>query len=138
MKMSKRSSVAVGLVAVVVILLALPAGLIAVGNYNAKKISDQLVETFDNYDRNMAIQELSELRGMILEIESLSHEDISQSILLDELEGIATHHQHFTNQYLKDFTFLILSTSNVEDLCEEFILQIDHQIHSIEYGAEGE
>lgn len=85
----------------------------------------------------MAIKQLSELRGMILEVEALSHEDIPNGILLNTLYDIVTP-KHFTNPYLKDFVFVIPSTSNVRELCEEFISQIDDQIHTIEYGAKGE
>ena len=134
--MTKREIVMIGMITVAVSFADFLAVEKLISN-NAQKTSDQLIEAFDTVDQNMAITQLSELRGMILEVESLSHEDISQSLLLDELEGI-TAPKHFTNPYLKDFTFIIPNTSNVGELCGELISQIDNQIHTIEYGAKGE
>lgn len=99
-------------------------------NYGTQKTYDDLTEMFDNVDRNMATDKLNELRGMILEIESLSHEDIPQSLLLDELVEI-TSHQYFTNPYLKDFEFDVPGTSDVRTICDELISQIDNQIQTI-------
>lgn len=106
-------------------------GIKALNNYNSQKIYDTLTEAFDNVDRNMATNELSELRGKLLEIEALSHEDISQTLLLDELEKL-TSPQHFTNPYLKDFTFDVPETSDVRAICNELISQVDDQIEIIE------
>ncbi len=137
MKMSKRSSIILGVIAIIVIYVGLFVGIKVVIKHNSQKIYNQITEVFDNVDRDMAIKQLSELRGMILELESLKHEDISQNILLNELEEI-TAQKHFTNPYLKDFVFIIPSTSNVGELCEELISQIDNQIHTIEFDAKGE
>jgi len=137
MKTNKRTTLVVGIVVIAVLYLGMFVGLKAIGNYNAQKISDNLTRVFDEVDQDMAIKQLSELRGMILEVKSLSHKDIPQGVLLDELESI-TISKHFTNIYLDDFAFDIPSTSNVGELCDEFISQIDDQIHTIEYGAKGE
>lgn len=137
MKTNKRTTLVVGIIVMAVLYLGLFVGLKVIGDYNAQKIVNQLETVFDEVDQDMAIKQLSELRGMILEVSALSHEDISQSVLLDELESI-TSSRHFTNKYLEDFAFDIPSTSNVRELCEEFISQIDDQIHTIEYGAKGE
>ena len=130
---NNRTTVKVCIAVAVLYVVAAIIGVKALNYYNAK----QLTEVFDSVDQDMAIKQLSELRGMILEVEALSHEDIPQSVLLDELESI-TSSKHFTNKYLEDFAFDIPSTSNVGELCEEFISQIDDQIHTIEYGAKGE
>ena len=137
MKMSKRSSIIWGVIAIIVIYVGLFVGIKVVNEHNSQKIYNQITEIFDNVDRNMAINQLSELRGMILEMNSLKNEDISQNILLNELEEIITQ-KHFTNPYLKDFVFIIPSTSNVGEFCEELISQIDNQIHTIEFDAKGE
>ncbi len=130
---NNRTTVKVCIAVAVLYVVAAIIGVKALNYYNAK----QLTEVFDSVDQDMAIKQLSELRGMILEVKALSHEDIPQSVLLDELESI-TSSNHFTNKYLDDFAFDIPSTSNVGELCEEFISQIDDQIHTIEYGAKGE
>ena len=137
MKTNKRTTLVVGIIVMAVLYLGLFVGLKVIGDYNAQKIVNRLETVFDEVDQDMAIKQLSELRGMILEVEALSHEEIPQSVLLDELESI-TSSNHFTNKYLDDFAFDIPSTSNVGELCEEFISQIDDQIHAIEYGTRGE
>ena len=137
MKTNKRTTLVMGIVVIAVLYLGLFVGLKAIGDYNAQRISDNLARVFDEVDQDMAIRQLSELRGMILEVEALSHEGIPQDLLLDELESITTSN-HFDNKYLTDFAFDIPTTSNVGELCDEFISQIDDQIHTIEYGAKGE
>ena len=135
---NNRTTVKVCIAVAVLYVVAAIIGAKALNYYNAKQIiHEQLTEVFDSVDQDMAIKQLSELRGMILEVKALSHEDIPQSVLLDELESI-TSSNHFTNKYLDDFAFDIPSTSNVGELCEEFISQIDDQIHTIEYGSKGE
>ena len=136
MKTNKRTTLVVGIVLIAVLYLGMFVGLKAIVDYHTQKISDNLERVFDEVDQAMAIQQLSKLRGMILEVESLSHEDIPQGLLLDELESITTSN-NFTNKYLDDFAFDIPNTSNVGELCDEFISQIDDQIHTIEYGAKG-
>ncbi len=106
-------------------------------NYDTQQTYDDLIDMFDNVDRDMATGELKELRGMILEIESLSHEDIPQNLLLDELEEI-TSPQHFTNPYLKDFEFDVPGISDVRTICDELISQIDDQIQIIGSRKAGE
>lgn len=103
-----------------------------------KKTTNQLETVFDEVDQDMAIKQLIKFTGMILEVEALSsHNDIPQGVLLDALESI-TSSKHFTNEYLEDFAFDIPNTSNVGELCEKFISQIDDYIHTIEYGTKGE
>lgn len=109
----------------------------ALNNYNSQKIYDTLTEAFDNVDRDIATNKLSELRGKFLEIESLSRKDVSQGLLLDELEEI-TSFQHFTNPYLKDFAFDVPGTSDVRTICDELISQIDDQIEIIEGRKAGD
>ena len=134
---NNRTTVKVCMAVAVLYVVVAIIGVKALNYYNAKQIHEQLTEVFDSVDQDMAIKQLSELRGMILEVKALSHEDIPQSVLLEELESI-TSSKHFTNKYLDDFAFNIPNTSNVGELCEEFISQIDDQIHTIEYGAKGE
>jgi len=134
---NNRTTVKVCIAVTVLYVVATIIGVKALNYYNDKRIHEQYTETSDSIDQDRAIKQLSELRGMILEVKALSHEDIPQSVLLDELKSI-TSSNHFTNKYLDDFAFDIPSTSNVGELCEEFISQIDDQIHTIEYGAKGE
>lgn len=133
--MKKRTAILVIGLLVYGVVLALVVA--AVVNYNSNQTKKELEKVFNEADQDMAINHLSELRGMILEVKALSHEDIPQSVLLDALESI-TSSNYVTNKYLDDFAFDIPSTSNVGELCEEFISQIDDQIHTIEYGATGE
>ena len=106
-------------------------------SYNSNQTKKELERVFNEADQEIAIKQLSELRGRILEVKALSYEDIPKSVLLDELESI-TSSNYYTNEYWEDFAFDIPNTSNVGELCEEFISQIDNQIHTIEYGAKGE
>jgi hypothetical protein len=137
MKTNKRTTLVVRGIVIAILYLGLFISLKAIADYNAQKITNQLETGFDQVDQDMAIKQLSELRGMILEVKALSHKDIPQGILLDELEGI-TSSKHFANKYLDDFAFNVPSTSNLGELCEELISQIDDQIHNIEYGTKGE
>lgn len=137
MKMNKRIILVVSIVAIVVSYFGIFFGFKAISNYIDQKICNQLIEAFDNADQDMAIKQLSELRGRILEIETLCHEDIPRSVLLDALEDIITP-KHFTNPYLKDFTFVMPNTSDVGEICKEFISQIDDQIHIIKYEVKDE
>jgi len=130
---NNRTTVKVCIAVTVLYVVATIIGVKALNYYNDKRIHEQYTETSDSIDQDRAIKQLSELRGMILEVKALSHEDIPQSVLLDELKSI-TSSNHFTNKYLDDFAFDIPNTSNVGELCEEFISQIDYQIHTIEYG----
>ena len=106
-------------------------------SYNSNQTKKELERVFNEADQEIAIKQLSELRGRILEVKALSYEDIPKSVLLDELESI-TSSNYYTNEYWEDFAFDIPNTSNVGELCEEFVSQIDNQIHTIEYGAKGE
>jgi len=128
--------VAVAMVSIAVIILS--CMLIKILNdYTSQEICDTITETFDSVDRNMATNQLSELRGKFLEISSLSRKDVAQSLLLDELAEITSLH-HFTNPYLKDFTFDVPGTSNVREICDELISQIDDQIKIIEGRKAGD
>lgn len=134
MNLGKRKMKVVALVVVFAVhCLVLSLAFQVMSNRNSQRIQAQLIEAFDNVDQNMAITQLIELRGRILEVQSLSFENLPQDILLDELEGI-TAPNDFSNPYLEDFTFIIHDTSNLEKICDELISQIDDQIHTIKYG----
>ena len=136
MKTNKRTALVVGIVVNIVLCLAMIVGIKVYADYVGQQTYNRLTASFDKIDQDMAIRELTELRGMILEVEDLSFKDIPQNVLLDELESI-TSSEHYTNKYLEDFTFKIPNTSNVQELCGELISQIDKQIDAIK-GAEGE
>ena len=137
MKTNRRTALVVGIIVNIVLCLAMIVGIKVYADYVGQQTYNRVTESFDKIDQDMAIRELSELRGMILEVEDLSFKDIPQNVLLDELESI-TSSEHYTNKYLVDFAFETPNTSNVQELCGEFISQIDKQIDAIKYGAEGE
>lgn len=137
MKENRRTTLWLVILGIIVLCLALFLGVKAIDNYNAQKIEDRLTQIFDEVDQDMAINQLSEIRGMIIEVKALSHEDIPQGVLFDELDRIISS-DYFTNKYLDNFVFDIPNTSDVGELCEEFISQIDDQIYIIKYGAKGE
>ena len=122
MGISKRTSIIIIVIAIV----------ICVGGFVG--LRHIVIEDLNNFDRGLAIQELSELKGRIREVKSLYYEDISQDILLNELEDLTTQ-RHFISPYLKDFVFIIPDTSNVRELCEELISQINDQIYTIKFGT---
>ncbi len=127
-----------GIISLIVIIFGLLVGsIIGLNHYTSQKTYEQITEAYQEVDKSMAIKTLSELRGRLLEVESLSHEDLPEGLLLEELDKI-TAPKHFTNEYLKDFSFAVSATSNVRELCGELISQIDDQIHVIEYGTKGE
>ncbi len=137
MKENRRTTLWLVILGTIVFYSAFLVGIKAINNYNAQKIENELTQIFDEVDQDMAINQLRELRGMIMEIKALSHEDIPQNVLFDELTRIISS-DYFTNKYLDNFIFNIPSTSDVGELCEEFISQIDDQINIIKYGAKGE
>ena len=129
MKKGKRTFILKLLLCIVVAFLTS----MAFASYSQKKLE----KAFDESDKNIAIEYLSERKGMILEVEFLSYRNIPNNVLLDELEVI-TSSSNYTNKYLDDFAFDILNTSDVGEICEKLILQIDDQIYTIKYGAKGE
>ena len=137
MEKNNWKSVLAAAAIIIVIYSSVFLALKALIKQDSQEIYDTLTEAFDNVDRDMATNELSELRGKLLEIEALSHEDVSQTLLLDELEKI-TSPQHFTNPYLKDFTFDVPGTSDVRTICDELISQVDDQIEIIEGRKAGD
>lgn len=137
MKENRRTTLWLVILGTIVFYSAFLVGFKAINNYNAQKIASELTQILDEVDQDMAINQLRELRGMIMEVKALSHEDIPQTVLFDELTRIISS-DYFTNKYLDNFIFNIPSTSDVGELCEEFISQIDDQINIIKYGAKGE
>lgn len=86
--MKKRTAILV--IGLLVYGVVLGLVLTSVVSYNSSQTKKELEEVFDEVDQDMAIKQLSELRGMILEVEALSHEYIPQGVLLDELESITS------------------------------------------------
>lgn len=135
MKVNKRASKE--LVFAVVLVVFFGGALLVLNvifSHDSGTYYERAMETYNIIDQNTAITQLSERRGRILEVQSLCFKDIPQDILWDELKGI-TSPMDLTNPYLKDFTFEISDTSNLEEICDELISQIDNQIHTIEYGG---
>lgn len=134
MKESKRTSLVKDILVIFALFFVWFVVMRVVSNCQAQRFHNQLVEVFDNVDRDMAVKQLSELKGMILEIKFLSYKNIPKDVLLYELNRNVFSLNHSSNQYLKDFTFVIPNTSDLREACEDFISQIDDQIHFIEYG----
>jgi len=88
-------------------------------------------------DQNYAIKTLSELRGRVNEI---SYIDISlyaqteemQELLMNHLERISIYSGDMTNPYLRGFEITV-TTSSVQNICDEIISQIDNQIYKIRF-----
>ena len=144
MKKNKWKAKIMTLVEILIIYLLflsiLFVGIKTANDLNSQKSYNQMIEAFETVDRYMAIEQLSELRGMILEVKSLVYEGVSQDILMDQLEDIISQ-DDFSNPYIRDFTLSIPpDTSYVGAICERLIMQIDDQIHiiEVEFDEKGE
>lgn len=106
-----------------------------------QKISD-LNETLDQSQREFAIMQLSELRGRARAITLLSYGDTDEAELKEAISDIYSWVEEdagifHSNPYLIDFEFVSKpnNTSNVEDICEKIMSQIDSQIETIRSGS---
>lgn len=95
-------------------------------------------ESLDEADRDIAINKLYQLRGRISEINLLSfYLEMPKEVLLERLDDIVTdqnfHVSVVPNQYLADFTFVTPDSSSVGELCDILISQIDNYIYTIKY-----
>lgn len=98
----------------------------------AEKLSADVSVVLDETNKDTAVKHLSVLRGRLVEIQILSHYDI-QNALMHEINAIATY-QDIANPYLKDFKFVVPNSSNIGEICEELISQIDDQVSIIRFG----
>lgn len=125
---------------IVIIGLSIPVIIIAlcihdvVSDYKFQKEMVEMQEDMEEFNRKLAIMELSELKGRVKEIEyiSLSYAtstDELQEKLISELESIRSY-----DVYFRDFEISIslpITPSNIGDICENIISQIDNEIHTI-------
>jgi len=102
------------------------------------KHMQNLQESLDEADRDIAINRLYQLRGRISEINLLScYLEMPKEVLLERLDNIVTdqnfHVSVVKNKYLADFTFVTPDSSSVGELCDILISQIDNYIYTIKY-----
>lgn len=97
-----------------------------------EKWQQEMQEIFDQYDREFAIMELSELHGRVEEIQRISwslegqNQEMKEK-LRKELEEIERFNKN-TNKYLNDFTIVVKDhRSSIDDICEEILTQIDEK-----------
>ena len=99
-------------------------------HYESQKFSSELAQVFDEVDRKMAVETLSELRGRVFEVQLLVYvDDISLDVAQSELRNIIDF-PDYDNPYLDSFE-LKLTESSAESICDELISQIDDQIDKI-------
>lgn len=102
-------------------------------HYESQKFSSELAQVFDEVDRKMAVETLSEARGRIFEVMLLLYgDDISLDVAQNELSNIIDF-PDYDNPYLDSFE-LKLTESSAESICDELISQIDDQIDKIWYS----
>ena len=102
-------------------------------HYESQKFSSELAQVFDEVDRKMAVETLSELRGRVFEVQLLVYvDDISLDVAQSELRNIIDF-PDYDNPYLDSFE-LKLTESSAESICDELISQIDDQIDKIWYS----
>lgn len=97
----------------------------------------ELEEAFDSAKRSSAVDILNQRKGQIEEIHVLDYKGVPRDILREELQRLCLF-DYFTNPYLKDIVLYEPETSDIGDICEEIISQIDDHIHRIKYGKKDE
>lgn len=101
-----------------------------------EKFSSQIEEVMGNTYQQQAVMDLCDARGRVEQIQKLySASQVSENILINELRYISSF-KDLNNPYLKDFAITI-SSSNVGEVCEEIISQINAQIDSIKLSNRG-
>ena len=97
----------------------------------SKKTQQEVLDALDCADKNISIQQLYELRGRVVEIKKLSN-SIPQEELEDAVESISST-KLYNETYLDDFSLEASESSELGEICEDYISQIDAKIDSIEY-----
>lgn len=116
------------------LIIGIIVGNTAISNYRCRREITEMHEDIDELNRNFAIMELSELRGRVKEIEYISlgltgSNNQMQEELISELESLKSY-----DLYFRDFEISInlpITPSNIGDICENIISQIDNEIHTI-------
>ena len=111
---------------VIIVIIAITVNLII-----SKKTQQEVLDALDSADKNISIQQLYELRGRVVEIKELS-DSIPQNKLKDAVESISST-KLYNETYLDDFSLEVSESSELGEICEDYISQIDAKIDSIKY-----
>lgn len=111
---------------VVIVVIAITVNLII-----SRKTQQEIQDAFDRSDKNVSIQQLYELRGRVVEIKELS-DNIPQEELEDAVESISST-KLSNEKYLDDFSLEASESSELGEICDNYISQIDTKIDSIRY-----
>ena len=129
--------------------IAIAVDVLFIGTTIGTTISNQnKQQKLDAVDRNRAVNELYTLRGRILEIESLSHEEeIPSYVLYRKLDDLCYSHLGDTpsvaggkNPYLQHLVFIVFAgqSESIGEACESFISQVDSEIGIINSDSKNE
>lgn len=90
-------------------------------------------ELFDELNKNLAIIELSELKGRVEEIQYLNCSSVAnpemEKKFKDELDEIIEFEKEH-NKYLKDFKILV-EPGSIDAICEQILQQINKKVNDI-------
>ena len=132
-KLNKRTMVVV----IAIVVASLTAQIITIKilkNYRAQQFDAEM----DQLDRYIAAEYLSQIEGRLLEVQDLYNEqEISEDVLQERLKNITS--LDVSTKYLENFQLTIPdTTSNIGEIFEELIAQIENQIHNVEEGKYSE
>lgn len=99
-----------------------------------EKFSAQIQEIVGNTYQQQAIMDLCEIRGRVNQLKKLYSSNVNENTLMNEIKYISSF-QNSNNPYLKDFT-ITFTSSNVGEICEEILAQINMQIDFIKSATE--
>ena len=98
-------------------------------NYRAKKSKEEFSKEFARIDRQFAIKDLSELKG-IYEIYLLYLQgEIAKEPAMQEMEDCVS----LSDRYVENFFLQLPETDDLGKICDELITQIEDKIYSIEH-----
>lgn len=139
MRTSKRKVIIIFLI-IVALLFVFKIGLVAFDNIANKLgeiFSTQVEDVIKETAREEALMELSQLRGRVEQlIRFYTSGKVSDSTISYELNYISFY-QNSANPYTQDFAITI-TASDIGEVCEEILSQIDDQIYKIRFGTQGE
>lgn len=99
-----------------------------------EKFNSQIEEVMGNTYKQQAIMDLCEIRGRVNQIKRLYPSKANENTLMNELKYISSY-QNSNNPYLRNFSITITS-SDVGEVCEEILSQINAQIDFIKLATE--
>lgn len=132
-KLNKRTMVVV----IAIVVASLTAQILTIKilkNYRAQQFDAEM----DQLDSYIAAEYLSQIKGRLLEVQDLYNEqEISEDVLQERLKNITS--LDVSTKYLENFQLTIPdTTSNIGEIFEELIAQIENQIHNVEEGKYSE